>query len=86
MSPTIAPGSYLLFHHLISHYLLKIGKIVKVQHPHYGLIVKRIVAIDDGGDYWLEGLNADSVTRSEMGTINKQMITGILLHNIKKPK
>jgi len=85
MSPAIHANSYLVFHHCIFRCLLKVGAIIKVQHPNYGLIVKRIKSIDHQGCYWLEGLNDSSVTASQMGVINLRMITGIVVYNIKAP-
>lgn len=80
MSPAIPANSYLICHHLIYRCFLKVGKIVKVQHPHYGLIVKKISFIDKQGLYWLEGLNVNSVSSAQMGAIALSMITGIVIY------
>ena len=85
MSPHIPHGSYLIFHHLISPRLLKRGKIVKVKHPTYGLIVKEIIEIDHQGRYWLDGLDIDSINSIEMGAIDLNMITGVVVCTIKTP-
>jgi hypothetical protein len=83
MSPDISPDSYLIFHHLITPRLLKKGRIVKVKHPTYGLIIKKIIKQDEQGDYWLKGVNKDSITTVEMGAINIKRIIGIVIFNIK---
>lgn len=83
MSPSIPADSYLIFHHFIYRHFLTIGKVIKVQHPLYGLIVKKIIDIDRQGYYWLEGLNIDSLSRAEMGAITFKMIKGITVCNIK---
>jgi len=83
MSPTIDPGSYLLFHHFIYRRLLTQGKIIKVQHPIYGSIVKKIMRIDQQGSYWLEGVNTNSVSSKQMGAIDLHNITGIVVYQIK---
>ncbi|MEI6897896.1 MAG: hypothetical protein V5786_10525, partial [Psychromonas sp.] len=80
MSPTIPANSYLIFHHLIYRQFLKTGTIIKMQHPIYGLIVKKIISIDQQGFYWLGGLNNHSITSQQMGAIDLQMITGIVIY------
>jgi len=86
MSPYIPADSYLIFHHFVSTHLLKVGKVIKVKHPRYGFIVKRIKLIDREGLYWLEGLNISSLSINEMGAIKLSMIKGIVVYNIKKTK
>jgi len=84
MSPHIPDGSYLIFHHLIYRCLLKPGSIVKVMHPTYGLIVKEIIEIDYQGRYWLDGLDIHSINSIEIGAIDLNMITGIVIYIIQK--
>jgi len=62
MSPIIAANSYLIFHHFIYRRFLTVGKLVRVQHPIYGSIVKRICHLEQQGGYRLEGLNEQSVS------------------------
>jgi len=83
MSPDIQPNSYLISHHLIHPSFLKKGKIIKVKHPLFGLIVKRIIDVDQQGYYWLEGVNKNSISTLEMGAINIKLIIGIVIFNIK---
>jgi len=83
MSPDIPPGSYLIFHHFIYRCLLTRGKLIKVQHPTYGLIVKKIIEIDVQGRYWLEGIAKKSITTHEMGAVDISMISGIVISSIK---
>ncbi len=83
MSPTIPANSYLIFHHIIFRQLLTVGKIIKVQHPLYGTIVKRITRVDKKGFYWLAGMNVSSISSVEMGAIDFTMIKGVLLYNIR---
>lgn len=82
MFPTISANSYLIFHHLVFRSLINVGRIIKVQHPIYGLIVKRVTCIDQQGFYWLEGLNKRSVSCTQMGAITLQMITGVMVFKI----
>jgi len=84
MSPTISAGSYLIFHRFTYPIFLTVGRVVKVQHPRYGMIVKRIKYIDMAGFYWLEGENIASVTCSQMGAIDRQLIIGIAFYAIRK--
>ena len=83
MSPYIQPDSYLISHHLIHPFFLKKGKIIKVKHPLFGLIVKRIIDVDQQGYYWLEGLNKNSISTLEMGAIDFKMIIGVIIYIIK---
>lgn len=83
MSPNIPDNSYLIFHHFIRPHFLKVGKIIKVQHPIYGLIVKKITGIDQKGCYWLEGMNINSISSSKIGTIDITLIVGIVFYEIK---
>lgn len=84
MSPTIPANSFLIFHHFVYHRLLNIGTIISVQHPVYGLIVKKIITIDTQGFYWLEGLSSHSISCAQMGAIDFKMIVGIVFYKIKK--
>jgi hypothetical protein len=82
MSPAIPENSFLVFHHFIYQCHLKEGKIVRVNHPIYGRIVKKIIRIDNTNIYWLEGLNKQSVSSFQMGPIYINMITGINFYKI----
>ena len=84
MYPEIPHGSYLIFHHFIFPRLLKRGKIVKVMHPTYGLIVKEIIEIDHQGRYWLDGLDIDSINSTEIGAVDLNMIKGIVIYIIQR--
>ncbi|AWB66125.1 nickel-type superoxide dismutase maturation protease [Saccharobesus litoralis] len=76
MSPLIPAGTYVLFKRFYVKKWLKVGDLVKVNHPKYGIIIKSIVYKDHNGFYWLVGENEYSVTTAEMGPISKAMIEG----------
>jgi len=82
MSPDIPKNSFLLFHHFIRKRQLRVGTLVRVKHPVYGMIIKRIVTIDKTQYYWLKGDNKKSVSTSEMGPVTIEMITGIVCYKI----
>ncbi|MEL0628983.1 nickel-type superoxide dismutase maturation protease [Psychromonas aquatilis] len=82
MSPIIPANSFLLFHHWIRPNSLKVGLLVKVNHPIYGLIIKQVCQIDKNNSYWLKGLNDSSVTTEQMGPIRINRIKGIVCYKI----
>jgi hypothetical protein len=82
MSPVIPENSFLIFHHFIYRSYLKVGKIVRVNHPTYGSIVKKIIKVDSADIYWLEGLNSSSISCSQMGPISLNMISGINFYKV----
>lgn len=78
MQPMLSPGTFALFRKQASY---SDGDIVLVNHPRFGRIVKR--AIDVGtGSLWLEGANAQSLSRESMGPIERSHINGKLIYQI----
>ncbi|NTS78066.1 hypothetical protein HR060_14495 [Catenovulum sp. SM1970] len=74
MSPALPDNSYAIFHRFFRVQNLKVKDVVKVEHPKFGLLVKRIKFIDRNGFIWLEGLDPHSISSMEMGPIKSQHI------------
>jgi nickel-type superoxide dismutase maturation protease len=79
MSPVLMPNSYVLLHSYFNKNQLKKGRIVKVDHPVYGQIIKRIAYQDKNGLYWLSGDGPNSVSTCEMGPVSAAQIKGVML-------
>jgi len=76
MSPKIPQDSYVLVMPWLKILALKRGNIIKVKHPQYGEIIKSVVAIDNDGCIWLQGLDPSSVTMAQMGPISASQVLG----------
>jgi len=73
MRPTLAPGDYLI---LTKARAIRAGFVVLVDHPKYGVIVKRVKSISDKA-MLLEGDNSDESTASEdMGHVSVEFVKG----------
>lgn len=84
MEPNLTTGDFVLSLKHSGHY--KVGQRVIVEHPFYGLIVKRILKRNTLGYYRLCGDSKQSVTAQQMGWISQQHIHGRVLFTIKKPR
>ena len=82
MSPVLLPNSYVILHNFGNKKRLKKGQVIKVEHPSYGAIIKRIAYRDKNGLYWLAGDNPNSVSTCEMGPVSAKQIKGILIFKI----
>ncbi|WP_440904242.1 S24 family peptidase [Catenovulum sp. SX2] len=84
MLPVIPANSYILFYTQFRHHKLKVGDIVRVNHPLYGNIIKQICQIEQNHSaFWLQGMNSESVSIREMGVIKPEQISAKLLLSIK---
>lgn len=76
MLPVIPANSYILFNSKFRHHKLKIGDIVRVNHPLYGNIIKQICQIEQNHSaFWLQGMNSESVSSQQMGLISPELIS-----------
>ncbi|GAB1623447.1 hypothetical protein AAOGI_34970 [Agarivorans albus] len=83
MSPLLPKNSYVMFHRYYLSKHFKAGDVVKVLHPKFGLIVKRIGCIDKYGFIWLRGENPSSVSTIDMGPVRASRIKGKVLFWVK---
>lgn len=80
MHPMLSPGTFAFFRKQTSY---GDGDILLVNHPRFGRIVKR--AIDVGANsLWLEGANANSLSRECMGPIERGHVRGKLILQIAR--
>lgn len=62
------------------------GKVCKIQHPRYGLIVKQLAFIDRNGFCWFCGKNrCGSLSMIDIGPISKHQIRGYLVASVSPP-
>lgn len=78
MQPLLHEGDYVLAVPL-GFRRLKAGRLVVVRHPRYGVIIKRIDAIEDDGTIWLASDNAAGITAQELGRTKKDQLLGSVL-------
>ena len=72
MSPTLAPGDYLI---ITKARTLRSGFVVLVDHPKYGTIVKRVKTVNPNSVH-LEGDSPESTGSEDMGAIPQDLIKG----------
>ncbi len=81
MTPTLRCGDYVVASNWIRQ--PKVGKLMVVKHPRYGVIIKRAVK-RDGDSYWFASDNVCGVTTSEIGAMAPHQIMGRVLFAIRK--
>lgn len=79
MSPLIPHGSYMLVARWPSWLPLRHSNIVKVRHPVYGDIVKRVISVNTDKSFELIGMNDASVSTKQMGRIKRCGLLGRVL-------
>lgn len=72
MTPTLAPGDYIL---VTKARAIRSGFVVLVDHPKYGVIVKRIASVS-GASISLEGDGADSTPTEALGYVTDKAVRG----------
>lgn len=82
MSPVLRSGDYVLFRPVWNKQHIRIGSVVKVCHPIYGKIIKRVMSKEEGVGYRLVGENSQSVTSEAMGIVPFIAIEGVMCWHI----
>lgn len=78
----LSPGTFAIFKRGACY---RDGDVLLVEHPRFGKIVKR--AIDVSAEtLWLEGANANSLSRETMGPIEQSRVQGKLVFQISGKK
>lgn len=72
MAPSLSHGDYLI---ISKARILRPGFIVLVEHPKYGMIVKRVIAVTDAA-VKLSGDNPDSTSSEALGLISLDKVIG----------
>ncbi|MEM1035877.1 MAG: S24/S26 family peptidase [Pseudomonadota bacterium] len=75
MSPRLHDGQLKLFRRRTRY---KVGEIILVDHPHYGLVIKQVAALTEMS-VRLQGLNPHSVSEDSMGDVPLDRIAGRLV-------
>lgn len=75
MAPLLPDGAFALFRKRSE---IKLGQIVLVRHPRFGLIVKCICSIELDG-VSLKGLSSASTSTERLGRIKPENIVGRLI-------
>ena len=75
MSPRLHDGQLKLFRRKPTY---KIGEIVLVDHPRYGLVIKQVAALTEMS-VRLQGLNPNSVSEDSIGDVPLDRIAGRLV-------
>ncbi|MEL6528353.1 MAG: S24/S26 family peptidase [Pseudomonadota bacterium] len=79
MEPGLPDGSFALFRRRKA---VKRGDVILVDHPEFGLIVKRVHVVSRSGLFHLEGTGKLSTDRSRLGGVERDRIKGKLLFKI----
>lgn len=72
MAPTLAPGDYIL---VTKARVIRSGFVVLVDHPKYGVIVKRVTAVSDRS-VTLQGDGLESTSAEALGEIALANVLG----------
>lgn len=76
MEPMLPHGTIALFRRRKA---VDRGDVVLVEHPEFGVIVKRIYTVSLQGRYHLEGIGRFSTSRKKLGSVEREQIKGILV-------
>lgn len=79
MEPLLPPGTIALFRARKS---VKRGDVVLVDHPEFGMIVKSVRGVEDGGAVALEGLSPHSTSAEKLGSVAPEKVRGTLLKRL----
>ena len=72
MAPTLTTGDYMI---VTKAWAMRPGFVVLVDHPKYGVIVKRVTSVS-GGTMELEGDGPESTSSAALGTIPQTYVRG----------
>ncbi|MEM9310705.1 MAG: S24 family peptidase [Pseudomonadota bacterium] len=59
------------------------GDVVLVDHPEFGVIVKRARAVEPDGGAWLEGTSTASTSAERLGRVGPDRIQGVLVMRLR---
>lgn len=74
MQPVLREGDYVLLLPWLRK--PKLGKLVVVKHPSFGVIIKRVIGMDADGSFWLGSDDQSGVSTLQMGRIQPQQLLG----------
>lgn len=76
MLPDFQDESFVVINNKIKNFCL--NNVVIFNHQKYGVLIKKIIKIDEKKNHWLEGLNKLSLSSSKIGPIKKCQILGLV--------
>ena len=82
MYPLIPENSYVLTNINVNLFL-KEKKIFIFRHDRFGLLIKKLIRIDEAGKLWFDSLNENGLTELEIGPINKDDLISRVLYVFK---
>lgn len=82
MKPALCNGDFVL----ITPWLTKarLNKLLIVDHPLFGIIIKRVISINTDGSCWLDSDNSRGIGTEKIGLISPWLIVGRVLFTIRK--
>lgn len=80
MEPMLPSGSIALFRARRS---VVRGDVVLVDHPDFGLIVKRANMVDEDGTVALEGTSPASTSAERLGSVKFANVKGVLVRRLR---
>ncbi len=82
MKPLLDDGDFVLA--LVIARRARVNRLLVVQHPEYGVIVKRVIGVNADGSCWLGSENASGVDTLKMGQISQEQVLGRVLWRIRR--
>lgn len=82
MRPTLDDGDYVLA--LTSYCPACLHRLLVVNHPEYGVIIKRAISVEADGSCWLSSENAAGVNTQQLGLIIPEQILGWVIWRIRR--
>ena len=81
MFPVLRDGDYVIASRLKS---LRVGRLAVVRHPVYNVLIKRVIKINQQGEFFLEGENINSLSCEQMGCFTLSQLLGVVFFCIKQ--
>ncbi|HBR98531.1 MAG TPA: peptidase S24 [Gammaproteobacteria bacterium] len=81
MSPGLQSGDFVVA--LTAFCRARLGRLLVVRHPQYGIIVKRVIGIDADDACWLGSDHEAGVSSERMGRVLSDHIVGRVIWRIR---
>lgn len=87
MSPEIEEGDFVVISKIPFLTYFRPGDQIIFHHPHYGMLIKRIVKADNQERlYWVAGNHPDSIDSHKIGPVAEHQIIGKVIWHIRRIK
>jgi signal peptidase I len=88
MVPVLSDGDFVLTHRVFG--IPKVGSLVVVAHPDFGVVVKRVLRVTAGkageGSLTLVGENNLGVSSQEMGEVQASAVRGVVWWKVRRSR